>query len=332
MGEESYRVDIDLGSVRDHGQAEPFQFHLDANALKELMSDARQGHRIYELMLISRPGDIWDYVRVELEQVPERIRQMAEWARQDLPVITPNQSWPDLTLPFNVLDAQFEWSWDIDPAEETWLNFRDSKRFKQIATLWYQAVVRAQELMDREDPVINHVLAMIRERRHPYDIRPRTRAVDLEMSNPPHDAALPETFHRRLALLLTNPDIQAVAYRGEGDYRILRAFAATQLSRGELSGQPARKAFPVHVLVNHKVSNEAWGSQIAYFEEGLGMAFGRWDLYIQDRWPDSMTVKSLVENDLVRCRFILVLNFDGDIEGYTRDTVEGWSLYHKNRR
>ena len=55
---------LDFGIVGHHYLREPFCVRLDASALEQLISDARNAWRVYELTLINRPGDVWDYVHV----------------------------------------------------------------------------------------------------------------------------------------------------------------------------------------------------------------------------------------------------------------------------
>lgn len=50
---------LDFGLVCHHDDREPFRVRLDSEPLDELIADARNAWRVYELTLIQRPGDVW---------------------------------------------------------------------------------------------------------------------------------------------------------------------------------------------------------------------------------------------------------------------------------
>ncbi len=57
----------------------PFRVRLHSHALAHLMNDALHSIRVYELMSIRRPGDVWNYVWVEAVEVPPRVE---DWVRE----------------------------------------------------------------------------------------------------------------------------------------------------------------------------------------------------------------------------------------------------------
>jgi hypothetical protein len=57
----------------------PFRTRLHFHALAHLMNDALNSVRVYELMSIRRPGDVWNYVWVEAVEVPPRVE---DWVRE----------------------------------------------------------------------------------------------------------------------------------------------------------------------------------------------------------------------------------------------------------
>lgn len=79
-------------------------------------------------------------------------------------------------------------------------------------------------------------------------------------------------------------------------------------------------------LVNQKISNEAWESEIWFFDEGL--AHG--DLFIEGGGLGGGNVKALVESHhRSPGRFIFSSRDEGDIAGFAKDSGDGWVLYSK---
>lgn len=64
-------LSIDFGEVGNRHARSLFRVRLDAAPLAELIRAADGAHRIYELLLIDRPGDVWDYVWVLLDEMPK---------------------------------------------------------------------------------------------------------------------------------------------------------------------------------------------------------------------------------------------------------------------
>jgi hypothetical protein len=73
---------VDFGEVGYRDSKEAFSVCLDAHALSELIEHARNAHRVYELLLIDRPGDVWDYVRVAPMSTPRRVADRVQHARE----------------------------------------------------------------------------------------------------------------------------------------------------------------------------------------------------------------------------------------------------------
>ena len=80
----SYKNDltIDFGEVGYVRSQEAFRVRLDSSKLSELMDDAANAYRVYELMLIERPGDVWDYVSVVVEVAPKRVTESIQYVRE----------------------------------------------------------------------------------------------------------------------------------------------------------------------------------------------------------------------------------------------------------
>ena len=55
---------LDFGAVGYCNSQEPFRVRLESSAVFNLINDANNAFRVYELLIIDRPGDMWDYVSV----------------------------------------------------------------------------------------------------------------------------------------------------------------------------------------------------------------------------------------------------------------------------
>lgn len=71
---------IDFGEVGYRTGKSPFRVRLETGPLAELIRATESAHRVYEL-LIDRPGDVWDYVCVALDEVPTRVADRVAHAR-----------------------------------------------------------------------------------------------------------------------------------------------------------------------------------------------------------------------------------------------------------
>ena len=79
-------------------------------------------------------------------------------------------------------------------------------------------------------------------------------------------------------------------------------------------------------LVNHRINNEAWESEVWFFEEGL--AHG--DLFIEGGGLGGGNLKALVESHhRSPGKFILSARDEGSIAGFAKDLGDGWVLYSK---
>jgi hypothetical protein len=67
------QLTIDFGKVGYWNSSEPFRSRFDASPLTELIRDTANAHRVFDLLLIDRPGPAWDYVQGFPEDVPASV-------------------------------------------------------------------------------------------------------------------------------------------------------------------------------------------------------------------------------------------------------------------
>lgn len=324
------QLTIDFGKVGYWNGKENFKVTLDASPLEQLIKDAGEAFRVYELFLITRLGDVWDYVYVEPEDVPRRVSERIARAREEAkPRYSDKHPWPEGKIPFATFDKLFFWSWDdTDPEDEAWLNHRGSSVMNSYARELLAIVNSAKARLNWNDPLLKHIIRLVETGKHDYDALRRPAAIAADESYGPNSVQHSEGFYKKLDELLRDPELVSVAYRADGDYRVLRDMATEQRRRANSTGHRVGDSLYLSALVNRTISNTAWDSEIWLFSEGL--AHG--DLFIQGPGMDSNSIKILIE-DIGRCspgRHILSWRDEGEISGYSKETGEGWWLYRKD--
>ena len=324
------QLTIDFGEVGYWNGKEAFKVRLDASPLTQLIKDAGDAFRVYELMLITRLGDVWDYVYVEPEDIPRRVSGKIASAREAAkPQYSDKHPWPEGKIPFADFDKLFFWSWDdTDPEDEAWLNHRGSSVMNSYARELLAMVSSAKARLNWNDPLLKHIIRLVETGKHEYDSLRRPAAIAADESHGPNTAQHTEGFYKKLNDLLRDQELVSVAYRADGDYRVLREMATEQRRRANRTGHSVGDSLYLSALVDRTISNSAWDSEIWLFSEGL--AHG--DLFIQGAGMDSNSIKVLIEN-FGLCspgRHILSWRDEGEIAGYTKEVGEGWWLYRKD--
>lgn len=319
---------IDLGSVGNRYEQHRFRVRLKADALWALFKDVQAAHRVYELLLIERPGDVWDYVSVVLEEAPPklltrvaRVRSGADRTGDE------GVRGQHIELPFNEFDRLFRWTGDdTEPEDEAWLVGKDQAPVRMFCRQLLAAARVVRDGLDWGDSLTRHVLDRVRADEHPYAFVPRSSAVRLGREHMRNMPIHGDAFYVKLRELLRDPELTSVAYRADGDYGVLRAMAAEQRRRAAATGHAPGIALRLSALCNQRISNDDWGSEIWFHEEGLGHG----DLFIEGGGLYGASLKSLVErHGRVPGRWILSVVDDGEIAGFSREAGDGFVLYRR---
>ena len=320
---------IDFGSVGDRFGNKPFRVRLDAGALDLLIEHANNAHRVYELFLVDRPGDLWEYVWVSVEEAPDSVHARIERAREQSRPRSRHQShpWPDARIPFTDFDNLFFWAWDDTSSEdEAWLEYRDSPTMLAFSRQLMAIVLEAQRNLIWEDDLLRHVATRIRSGTHPYDYLDRRVAIKKDRENPPNNPTFSSAFYEKLQDLLRDPELTSVAYRGNGDYTLLKVLATEQRRRARLTGHLPERALRLSALVNRKANTDAWDADIQFFDEGLDHG----DLYIETGGLGGCSIKELIEkHHRIPGRFVLSAKNEGLIDGFECESGAGWTLYRR---
>ncbi len=319
---------IDLGEVGYRHDTHRFRVRLEAAPLVDLIRDARNAHRVYELLLIERPGDVWDYVEVGLDEVPPRVSGRVQAARpkgRSGFAPEPEARTAD-RIPLPAFDRLFRWMGDdTEPEDEAWLGHRETPVMHAFASELLAEVRAAQSGLASNDPLLAHIAAQTRHGEHPYHHLDRRVAVERGRTPAPNVASHSAAFYAKLEEVLRDPDLASVAYRAHGDYRVLRILATEQRSRADRTGHRPDDALHVSALVNRQAGNESWGSVIWYYQEGLGQG----DLFIEGGGLGSGLQALMASGGHKAVRIILADREAGSLPGFELETGDGWVLYRR---
>lgn len=321
----SLTLTLDFGSVGYHDAKEPFRIALDADALLELIGDARRAWRVYELALIERPGDVWDYVTVTPEVVPVELGRRIDAARAAAKIAYVREHlWPEGRLPIAAFDDLFQpaWAYDPTPLDEAWRG----RCLDGYARELFAVAQAAKASLDLGDPLIANELRQISARSHALDDLSRGEALKRlrDGFHAPRADRHGAGFYDELARLLPDPELVSVACRGEGDWTMLRLLCAEQRRRANATGHRPLHSLFISMSADVHPAVGWWGGAVRWFSEGL--AHG--DLLIEDR-PNGAPIKELIERHRRRPQVVLADAADVQIDGYQRTDGDGWVRFDR---
>lgn len=316
---------LDFGLIGYHDDKEPFRVRLDAEALHALIADARRDWRVYELTLIQRPGDVWDYVHVTPEAVPVALDRRIAEARAAAKIrFVAEHPWPEGKVPFAAFDDLFQpvWAYDPEPLDEAWRG----RSLDGYARELFAVAQAAKASMDDDDPLIVSELSLISARAHALDDLSRREALKQLQDgfHAPRADRHGGGFYGELARLLPDPELVSVACRGEGDWTMLRLLCAEQRLRADATGHRPLHSLFISMSADVHPAVGWWGGEVMWFSEGL--AHG--DLLIEDR-PNGAPIKELIERYRRRPQVVLADAADVQIDGYQRTDGNGWVRFDR---
>lgn len=318
---------IDLGEVGYWNKSEPFSVCLSPKPLDQLFCDAKNLQRIYELALITRPGDIWDYVDVTKIIAPaivhQRIARVSGVSESTLNA----ESQKELgNISFVKFDQLFSWAGeDTEPVDEAWLVQRSEEPINRFADDLLNTVRQEISMLATSDPLAKYLFELIRIGKHPFDHLSRSKAIKEGRHIPDLRRQHTPSFYDKLTEIIQDQAAASIAYRGDGDFTVLRLLATEQRRRANITGQQTGEALRINALVDNQALNSAWNSEIRYFSEGLGQG----DIFIQSPGIDQKPIKQLIEakHRAAPSSHILSWKDEGDIVGYLKNSGEGWFHY-----
>jgi hypothetical protein len=325
----SYKNDlsINFGQVGYARNGESFRVRLESSKLSELIEDTTKDHRVYELMLINRPGDVWDYVTVVIEAAPKRVaKAVADVREASRPPSSDEYPWSAHNVPFKVFDDIFFLDGDdTDPAAEAWRWQRNAPAMDAYAEQLLGFVRKAQSGAHWPRILRRHIIARTKSVGHPYDFLERKVAIAEGVKNKPRTPEHTTAFYKQLECSLQDPDMVSVAYQADGDYEVLRMLAEAQRWRANQSLHSPDHALFIQAIVNHPINNVAWDSMIHFY--GSGPLQG--DLFIQGIGLHRAPIKEMVGKPYPQSpwRRLLSVRDEGEIEGFCKTAGDGWFFY-----
>jgi hypothetical protein len=315
---------LDLGPIAGSDAPHPFTVSLDAAPLERLLADVGIAHRVYELALIERPGDLWNYLEVAPAQLPSPLAERLEVARSA--AASTGAPWPEARVPFAVFDRHVR---DGDgaggSAAEAWGDACEGEAVHAfVRHLWDQlSGYRAES--GNGSILVRHERTLMAAGTHPFAFLPRDQAIAASRRHPPNAPAHTEAFYAKLGELIGDEDVGSVSVRGLGDHRLLRLLCEQQRLRADAAGTQPADAFEISALTEREAGDAAWGAQVTYCAEEVGQGF----LFVQDGDAPGRSVKELVEHyaTIGPGGLILSSRDEGEIAGYAREQGEGWHLY-----
>lgn len=294
----------------------PFRVKLHEFPLHHLIADAQEAHRVYELMSIRRPGDVWKYIWVELLDVPPSVHSSRKWRKDEA---KDSRKWPDNWLPLTEFDRCFYWAWDdTKPESQCWLPEREGPAFKKWAEELFAGVKTAQlAVQQAQDILIQIELAQMAATCHYRDYE---AATPFEITPPDYESPVKprfsQAFYDKLSELIRRPEVNCFSFIGE-EYQVLRLAFTEQRLRFK-SDDPLLPAnsWPISILADFVHGLRDWNAQAQVYSEGIGYGY----LMV---CPGEGSRRPLMG----RMRWLLCETGENEVPGFHRSSGDGWCLY-----
>jgi hypothetical protein len=335
---------LDIGTYRAWGPARRdcvFVVEVDARPLAILAEAAALGSRVYELMSISRPGDMLHYLWIRLVTVGDEVVNHIKARKRD----RDEYYWhfADKLSPVNEMalvefDSYFSWAGDdTEPFAEKWLEHRDGDywKAKMRALLAITEQVQAR-LRAKDDFLLCHEIALIDRQQHMRDaLSTVERRCEVE-SKLSVESALPPRLFQAIPELIALETVQSVSCPFN-DHSLWRLLVAEQTRRALRLGVSPQTAFglngPEGDLSLSEIVND-WGGRVHIPYEGACDA----DLFIKPHWyrfdPEVANASGCLELGFgKRCNYLLTEEDCGELTCARRRVLgDGWILYESNAK
>jgi hypothetical protein len=228
-------VDIAKLSERGLNEEKPFVVGVDARPIAVLLLSAARANRVYELMSISRPGDLLNYFWITwINLGPDVIRQIKGYQRKPDQRTYLKPETPLEELPFRDVDRCFYWQSD-DTTNEAgqWCVVRDKGFWRDRMGLFFPLVQDAQQaLRSSTDPLVKREIAMIDNGSHPllylYEVERKAKLDGV----PPDSCIFPPSLMAFISDKLQSGAIHSVSC-GENNYPLWKMLVAEQVMRAD---------------------------------------------------------------------------------------------------
>lgn len=299
-----------------------FACTLDDQRLARLITDALAGYRVYELLNLQRPLDVFPYLAARLDTPPSELSDSLGW-REGMEKIT-------LQALRVAIDRQFDSEHEMIIL--AWDDFLSSAAFRDYVGALLLTIQGAQSnIRNSADPLIIYEVELYDDHAHPYDWEPYRDATEAgEKIGSPVDTEVRAPFIQALQDLVRRPDVRSVSFRGPAYYPLMRVLCREQLRRAKHLAKHPRQAFPVGGLAPSEYCHLAeqripWLSGVVFYWEGFPDA----DLHVEySQSGIGMPIKELVEvHQRAQSLYILLgWPLEESIDGYRWEVRDGLSV------
>lgn len=248
-----------------------FEVQIDAKSLSYLIDAAGYGSRIYELMSITRPGDILHYLWVDFSQLDvELLGKLKERFKNRPDLVIEGLSFIDFDQSFKIFGDEpypHDLAWRLYIDQESIWQDQLIKLFNVITSI--QALIKKST-----DYLTQKELSLIENKKHPLGfISSVDRRKLLHFNSPPQWEENQEFFNT-VSKLANQENVKSIScsYRGFAIWSIL---IEAQLKRAERTGKPPQQAIELSGPdegLGIEVMPENWAGYVHIPYEGMPMA------------------------------------------------------------
>lgn len=285
LKEKIFASDADALSSRGQGL---FAFRLDAGPLKRLIDDASRGRRVYELMSIHRPADLYHYLWVEIPEVPTGLSTYVRESFQK------HSRFRDplgdvCTVNLAEFDSYFRFAGeDTDDYYYRWLSFRDCATWHQMLAPFLNVVHTSQaEIRKHDDFLLTNELSAIECCSHHCDFLPKIIRDGRRVDATEWGKEVPQDLHSLIMKLAIRSNVNSVSCPYI-DTDLWRSLISEQVRRAKQHNADPQRTYELngpdggipYVNDGYGRMDLEWGGYVHVPYEG---ACGG-DLFIQPDW------------------------------------------------
>ena len=251
-----------------------FVVSICATPLLHLMDAASVGCRVYELMSITRPGDILNYLNVNFESLNEELMEDIEHRAKSLNQHGYSFNKPLVNLPFLTFDSFFISVGDDEFQHViAWRSYLENTPswYEKLSNLLLQVVDAQNKIRQIDNYLLRHEIELIDHKIHKRDfIAMVTRSSVLHDTHDLKSIGY-QDFYTRVAKLAAKDDVQSISC-SFGGFKLWRVLVEAQVKRAKALGVPLEDALwlsgPDHGLDRFTIP-EDWGGNVHIPYEGM---------------------------------------------------------------
>ena len=310
---------LDLAFRNNRGGKCVFQVKLHFDGLAQLLNDALHGLRVYDLMMIRRPGDIWNYVWVEKLNIPESVEkrhQLDGWRVR-------RSGQFDLFTEFDGLFSHSDGN--KTPEDECWLRARGKRPFAGLADELFSDVRNVQsKVRSKRDLLTRYVLAAMGARKHFYDFLPAPPTIcTMPGYKPIYTPKHKPGYYRQLYALLRSPKLTSIGFARDDDFVANRLACLEQLRRSCQPNDQEKRWLSITMSSSGREYFREWGAAVRCHDESIGDA----QLYVVPTAAVKVFITWITPPPLC-----FTDEDAGEFEGYTKLLREDCCIYLRKPR